>query len=142
MGLDLAALEKGEVELVLGFEVVEGEAAEIGDEDEPRNLVPAILAGEVFNVGEGLGGREAEVFAARRSMAEVLPLRLRTFSSNEAMEARRRPTTEERSFFRGQTVGSSADQWPVRSGDYADLRNPVSGLVAEAAERRSARPIS
>ena len=52
---DLPPGEKREVELVLGFEVVEDEAGEVGDEDLTRDLIPAVFAGEVFDVGEGLG---------------------------------------------------------------------------------------
>ena len=61
--LHFPACEEGQVGLVVGLQIVEDEGAEIGDEDVTGNLVPPIFAGEVFDVGEGLGGSGGEVFA-------------------------------------------------------------------------------
>jgi hypothetical protein len=61
--LDLSALEKREVALIFGFEVVKNKAGEVGDEDKARDFLPSVFAGEVFDVGEGLRLREREVFA-------------------------------------------------------------------------------
>ncbi len=63
MFLDLAAVEKRKVELVLRFEIVEDEVGEIGNEHIARDFLPTIFPGEVFDVGKGLGLREVEVFA-------------------------------------------------------------------------------
>ena len=46
---------------------------EIGDEHEARNFLPAVRAREVFDVGEGLRLREAEVFAEALVLDEQLP---------------------------------------------------------------------
>lgn len=63
-GADAAVVEKGKIELVLGFKVVQGDAGEVRNDDVARNLFVAAFAGEVLNVAEGLGFGFAEVLAA------------------------------------------------------------------------------
>ncbi|MEP6822559.1 MAG: hypothetical protein ABI946_09440 [Chthoniobacterales bacterium] len=70
MRLDLAAGKKRKLFLVFRLQVVEDKAREIGDKDEARNFLPAILPREVFDIGESLCLGEGEVFAealARRA---------------------------------------------------------------------------
>ena len=64
MLLDLASGKKREVELIFRLQIVEDEVGKVGDEDKTRNIQPAIFAGEVFDVGKGLGRGLGKVFAA------------------------------------------------------------------------------
>lgn len=49
-GADAAIVEEREIELVVGFEIVEGDAGEIGDDDVARDFLVAMVAGQVLNV--------------------------------------------------------------------------------------------
>ena len=56
-------VEKGEIALVVWFQIVERDAGKIGDDDVARDFVAAAFAREVLNVAEGLRFGLAEVFA-------------------------------------------------------------------------------
>jgi hypothetical protein len=63
-GTEGTIIEEREAPLVVGLQIVEGDACEVRDDDVTRDFFVAVFAGEVLNVTEGLRFGFAEVFAA------------------------------------------------------------------------------
>ena len=63
-GGDAGLVEQRQVTRVFGFQIVQGDAGKVGDDDVAGDVASAfVIAGEVLDVAEGLGARFAEVFA-------------------------------------------------------------------------------
>jgi len=72
-GLHAAVFEERQVALVVGLQIMQGDAGKIGNDHVAGNFIEASLAGEVLNVTERLRLRLVEIFSPAFVLDEHAP---------------------------------------------------------------------